>query len=45
VYFTARNLWTVTDFAGYDPEVGASNATSGMYPNSRQFVFGAELVF
>lgn len=45
VYVTARNLMTVTNFEGYDPEVGASNATSGMYPNSRQFVFGAELVF
>lgn len=45
VYVTARNLWTITEFEGYDPEVGASNATSGMYPNSRQFVFGAELVF
>ena len=28
-----------------NPEVGYSNATSGMYPNSRQIVFGAELVF
>lgn len=45
VYATARNLWTVTGFEGYDPEVGYSNATSGMYPNSRQFVFGIELVF
>ena len=45
IYVTGRNLWTVTGFEGYDPEVGASNATSGMYPNSRQIVFGAELVF
>ncbi len=45
VYVTGRNLWTVTDFEGYDPEVGYSNATSGLYPNSRQVVFGAELVF
>jgi TonB-linked SusC/RagA family outer membrane protein len=45
VYATGRNLWTITNFEGYDPEVGASNATSGMYPNSRQYVFGAELVF
>ncbi|WP_298031689.1 TonB-dependent receptor [uncultured Alistipes sp.] len=45
VYVTGRNLWTITDFEGYDPEVGYSNATSGMYPNSRQIVFGAELVF
>ena len=45
VYVTGRNLWTVTGFEGYDPEVGYSNATQGMYPNSRQIVFGAELVF
>lgn len=45
LYVTGRNLWTVTGFEGYDPEVGYSNGTSGMYPNSRQIVFGAELVF
>ncbi|WP_418409910.1 SusC/RagA family TonB-linked outer membrane protein [Alistipes sp.] len=45
IYVTGRNLWTITDFEGYDPEVGYSNATQGMYPNSRQIVFGAELVF
>jgi hypothetical protein len=45
VYVTGRNLWTVTKFEGYDPEVGYSNATTGLYPNSRQVVFGAELVF
>lgn len=45
LYVTGRNLWTLTGFEGYDPEVGYSNATSGGYPNSRQVVFGAELVF
>ncbi len=45
IYVTGRNLWTITDFEGYDPEVGVANATSGMYPNSRQIVFGAELTF
>ena len=45
IYVTGRNLWTITDFEGYDPEVGYANATEGMYPNSRQIVFGAELVF
>ena len=44
-YLTGRNLLTFTNFEGYDPEVGASNATSGMYPNSRQIVFGVELTF
>lgn len=45
VYVTGRNIWTVTGFDGYDPEVGYTNATSGMYPNSQQYVFGAELTF
>ena len=45
LYVTGRNLLTFTKFEGYDPEVGASNATSGMYPNSRQIVFGAEITF
>ncbi|MCM1178139.1 MAG: TonB-dependent receptor [Clostridium sp.] len=45
VYVTGRNLLTVTKFEGYDPEVGYSNATSGMYPNSRQIVGGIEIVF
>lgn len=45
VFATGRNLWTITNFDGYDPEVGYSNATQGMYPNSRQIVFGTEFTF
>ncbi len=45
VYVTGRNLLTFTGFEGYDPEVGYSNATSGMYPNSRQIVGGIEITF
>ena len=44
-YVTGRNLLTFTGFEGYDPEVGYSNATNGMYPNSRQIVGGFEIVF
>ena len=44
-YVTGRNLLTVTGFEGYDPEVGYSNGTAGLYPNSRQVVFGVELLF
>ncbi len=44
-YVTGRNLLTFTEFEGYDPEVGYSNATSGMYPNSRQVVGGIEVTF
>ncbi len=45
VYVTGRNLLTFTNFEGYDPEVGYSNGTVGLYPNSRQVVIGAEITF
>ena len=46
LYFTGRNLLTFTNFEGYDPEVvGLGNLTAGLYPNSRQYVFGAEIKF
>lgn len=44
-YVTGRNLLTITKFEGYDPEVGYSNGTVGLYPNSRQVVVGAEIQF
>ena len=50
-----RNLLTITDYRGYDPEVGRSGgeiASSTLqrydsfgYPNFRTFTFSAELVF
>ena len=45
VYVTGRNLLTFTKFDGYDPEVGYSNGTVGLYPNSRQIVGGIEIQF
>lgn len=45
VYVTGRNLLTATKFEGYDPEVGYSNGTAGLYPNSRQIVGGIEIQF
>ena len=44
VFATARNLFTLTNYKGADPEID-SNLTYGAYPNSRQFTFGAEIVF
>ena len=44
VFFTGRNLWTVTPFSGYDPEPD-SNLVAFFYPNTRQLVFGAEITF
>jgi TonB-linked SusC/RagA family outer membrane protein len=50
-----RNLLTITDYRGYDPEVGRSGGeltNAGLqrydsfgYPNFRSFTFSAELVF
>lgn len=52
---TGRNLFTWTDYQGYDPEVGTGGGTTGsaslarvegyQYPNFRTFTFGVELIF
>ena len=44
IFFVGRNLFTATKFSGYDPEPDI-NLVQFNYPNSRQFVFGAELTF
>ena len=44
IYFTGRNLLTVTKFTGYDPEPDTNLVKFG-YPNTRQFIFGLELTF
>ena len=38
-YATASNLFTITPYKGYDPEV-SSGTDSGAYPASRTFTFG-----
>lgn len=44
LHFTGRNLWTVTDFSGYDPEP-QTNVYKFAYPNTRQYEFGLEVSF
>ena len=44
VFGIARNLFTITPFKGYDPEPD-QNLVQFNYPNTRQFVIGAELTF
>lgn len=44
VFGIARNLFTITPFEGYDPEPD-KNLVQFNYPNTRQFVFGAEISF
>jgi hypothetical protein len=42
IYATASNLFTISPYKGYDPEV-ASGTDSGAYPSSRSFVFGVSI--
>lgn len=42
VYATASNLFTITPYKGYDPEV-AGGTDSGAYPASRSIVFGVNV--
>lgn len=44
VYMTAQNLFTLTRYSGYDPEVGGGT-DYGNYPQSRTFTFGLNLNF
>lgn len=44
VTFTGRNLWTLTEYEGIDPEVD-SNLTYGVVGNSKQYLFGLEFTF
>ena len=49
-YVSAQNLYTFTDYSGYDPEIGAfnnnirlMNVDMGHYPNPRTFTIGANI--
>tara|TARA_R110002050_G_scaffold300779_1_gene472593 strand:+ start:14213 stop:17710 length:3498 start_codon:yes stop_codon:yes gene_type:complete len=51
-YFTAYNLWTWTNYSGYDPEVDTQRSTPltpgidwSAYPRSRSFNVGLNLTF
>ena len=54
VYANLQNLWTITGYDGYDPEVGASTADSngyvygldnGRYPSPTVYSFGLNITF
>ncbi len=53
IYISAQNLWTITKYKGYDPEVGNrtpnSNLTSGIdfavYPQPKAFQAGIQATF
>lgn len=50
VYFSAQNLFVVTGYSGYDPEVSVASSSPatpaldwGAYPKSRVYTFGIDL--
>ena len=47
LYITGENLLTLTDYTGYDPEIGGSilGIDRGFYPQARSFMFGLDLQF
>jgi hypothetical protein len=52
VYVTGQNLYTWTNYSGFDPEVNAFASTNGVlgidygtYPQVRTFVFGLKANF
>jgi TonB-linked SusC/RagA family outer membrane protein len=53
VYVTGQNLYTITNYKGFDPEVGAFNNATGIgqgidlgtYPQVKTFVFGLKANF
>ncbi|RKS02703.1 SusC/RagA family TonB-linked outer membrane protein [Flavobacterium sp. UBA7682] len=47
LYVTAENLFTLTKYTGYDPEIGGDvfGLDRGYYPQARSIMFGANLQF
>lgn len=52
LYANANNLFTITKYTGFDPEVGASTANlnvygldNGRYPSPQSFNFGLNITF
>lgn len=48
-YFNANNIFTITSYQGYDPEIAGSNLSRGvdygLYPHTRTFGGGFEIEF
>lgn len=51
IYATGNNLFTITGYSGYDPEVSTMSSPLtpgvdfGAYPRSRSFIFGMNVTF
>ena len=45
VYLSGQNLFTITDYSGFDPEVGANGIDNNIYPVTRTFTVGLNVGF
>jgi hypothetical protein len=52
IYFSAQNVFTITNYSGYNPDIGSqkqSNASSGLdntiYPQARSIIGGIQIGF
>lgn len=43
VYFSGQNLFTLSDYSGFDPEVVANGIDDRIYPVARTFILGVNL--
>ncbi len=44
-YVSAQNLFTITGYSGFDPEVSGISVDRGQYPQSRSFILGTVINF
>ncbi len=52
IYISGQNIYTLTKYSGYDPELGSfnnnalfTNVDNGNYPNPRTYTIGANITF
>ena len=45
LYVQGQNLWTLTDYSGFDPEMDESGSEFFRYPVGKSFTFGIDLTF
>ena len=45
IYFQGQNLWTGTNFQGFDPEISGTSLTGAQYPAMRQGTVGLQIGF
>lgn len=43
IFFSGDNLYTITDFSGYDPEVEVAGSVGNQYSVPKRYLFGVEI--